>query len=298
MKKILIQINIILAFLFIGQSIKGQAGNYDVIGNLTFGTNHFFEIKILSNEGTGMGHDQISVTGDLTLNGVLNIVLDGYVVDDSDQFTILAYNGVQNGTFSEINWPPEMSHWLIDYGQLNNGYITIYGSELTVPVELISLKVENLESDNLITWQTASELNNDFFEIEHSNDGQKFVALDRVSSSGVGNQQNSYAYTHKSPSSGRHFYRLHQFDIDGKSSLSNVVSIFNETEKSVSYYPNPVENLLFFDTGVSFTIYDMNGNSVHTAKNKTKIDLSFLHRGSYILEFVNGNLDDKIIIKQ
>ncbi|QLH44200.1 MAG: hypothetical protein HWD58_00315 [Bacteroidota bacterium] len=99
-----------------------------------------------------------------------------------------------------------------------------------------------------MTWITSQEIDNSHFIVERSRDGKSFSALsDKISSKGLnGNSQSilNYAYTDAYPINGHNYYRLHQEDLDGKVSYSQVVDVYFGNETQVSLYPNPVQNQL------------------------------------------------------
>lgn len=49
-----------------------------------------------------------------------------------------------------------------------------------LPVELSQFSTQNINGDVLITWETATEINNDFFEIQYSVDLSNWIDLARV----------------------------------------------------------------------------------------------------------------------
>ncbi len=301
MKKALQQTSIILSILLIGQLMMAQTGKYDVTGNLSMGSSHTYEAQIKNTSGAGTGNDQIDATGDATIDGTLDIVLDGYTVNNADQFEIIAYGGTQSGTFSTINWPASMSSagWMIDYGTLNAGKVTIYGPMSALPVEWLSVKVISTGTDHILRWATASEINSDYYIVEHSADGQEFSIMDKINSQGTSFDLQNYSYTHLSPNRGTHYYRLRQVDKDGKEEYSKVVSIRKDELSNISYYPNPVSEVLHFNQKVSLIVlYNINGQEVKRAENITDIDVSDLQNGTYILDVNNGTIRKNIIINK
>jgi hypothetical protein len=98
-----------------------------------------------------------------------------------------------------------------------------------------------------VKWTTASESNNDYFEIERSPDGTNFMPLARIPGAGNSTTLSEYAYTDVNPSIGTSFYRITQTDIDGKSASSPVVEIqFGVQDKLgwMSVGPNPFRDHL------------------------------------------------------
>ena len=89
-----------------------------------------------------------------------------------------------------------------------------------MPIELVYFNVE-CESNQLhFSWQTASELNNDYFEIEQSNDAIHFIPLEKIESkNGNTNTQQNYSISVSTHPDSKYF-RLKQVDKDNKFSYS------------------------------------------------------------------------------
>ena len=98
-------------------------------------------------------------------------------------------------------------------------------ASVSLPVELTNFTAEIVNDRTLVSWQTASEINNDYFTVERSADGQYFEGLGTVGGSGNTTNANSYNYTDEYPLSGTSFYRLRQTDYDGKFEIFEPVSL-------------------------------------------------------------------------
>jgi hypothetical protein len=103
-------------------------------------------------------------------------------------------------------------------------------SDLTsspLPVELISFSATEINNNVAVSWSTASELNNDYFDVQKSDDGTYFYSIGSVD--GYGNSHSTIDYNfidyHYQPNS---FYRLKQVDYNGDYEYSNVISLMEE----------------------------------------------------------------------
>ena len=108
----------------------------------------------------------------------------------------------------------------------------------TVPVSYTFFTAE----EGILNWQTASELNNDRFEIERQLQSETtFSRIGMVKGMGTSNQLNDYTYTDKTVlPSGSHCYRLKQIDFDGVYEYSNVACVsVDEQNIKFQVYPNP-----------------------------------------------------------
>ncbi len=110
-----------------------------------------------------------------------------------------------------------------------------------LPVELISFRADVVNNEEvLLNWQTATEINNDYFIIEHSVDGAEYTPVGHVAGRGTTSETQSYLFTHDEPFFGVNYYRLKQVDLDGSFEYSNVVTATITMEAAkILIYPNP-----------------------------------------------------------
>ena len=120
------------------------------------------------------------------------------------------------------------------------------GGNPPVPVELTYFDVTPEEKQNLLTWETASELNNHFFEIEKSITGVDFISIARVFGNGTTQEISNYSFSDYDvgPQQISYFYRLMQVDYDGTYSYSPIVVANRKitTNSYITVYPNPIMN--------------------------------------------------------
>jgi hypothetical protein len=118
----------------------------------------------------------------------------------------------------------------------------------TLPIELLDFTVQNYNSYNVLKWSTATEFNNEKFEIERLQFGDDWIKLSEVKSSGLSTTQVNYSYIDYNPSS-INYYRIKQVDFDGTFSYSSIVkSQSSELSDVIEYYDmqgNKVNQLQF-----------------------------------------------------
>jgi hypothetical protein len=135
-----------------------------------------------------------------------------------------------------------------------------------LPVELLSFDAKPVDDNVILNWSTASEINNNYFEVEKSNDGKKFKTFQFVSGAGNSTIQNDYSTVDESPSPGINYYRLKQVDFDGTISYSPIVAVEINSSNVFYVMPNPAIDkleLVFGSSGkenLQLTIYNMQGN--------------------------------------
>ncbi len=123
-----------------------------------------------------------------------------------------------------------------------DGEGVIDNSNLTLPVELIDFQ-GRAEGDRVfLSWTTATEINNDYFDVELSRDGRDFTAIGRVEGNGTTNVEQEYDFDHHNQFSGTLYYRLKQVDYDGAFEYSKTIFVdkVNAGQQFiVNVFPNP-----------------------------------------------------------
>jgi len=99
-----------------------------------------------------------------------------------------------------------------------------------LPIELISFYGRKYNNANYLTWEVASELNNDRFEIERSLDGLNWTYVSMVTGAGTSSQQRTYAMLDNRYDNLINYYRLAQYDFDGTVTYSKMISIDNRID--------------------------------------------------------------------
>ena len=103
------------------------------------------------------------------------------------------------------------------------------GLDCTVlPVELLSFYAEAMVDGNRLHWKTESEMNNDYFTVEHSRDAENWRIIGTVNGAGTTSNMQRYSMDHDNILSGVNYYKLYQTDIDGSVSNVRIVSINND----------------------------------------------------------------------
>ncbi len=162
------------------------------------------------------------------------------------------------------------------------------------------------DSNVVITWATASEVNNDFFTLFRSYDGSQWEIVDRIDGAGNTNQVTYYSYTDKKPENKTIYYKLMQTDFDGSFEEFESVSVYCiNNEKQFSMYPNPTDaqlNISFnnasgIESTLQLAIFDRQGQLQQysqqisvTGFNEANLNVESLAAGHYFLHVKFGNL--------
>ena len=114
-------------------------------------------------------------------------------------------------------------------------------SSQALPVELLSFNGDCNEGQVNLSWQTATEHNSDYFEVEKSRDGMNWQVLTTVNAAGNSTQLLNYEATDANAMEGNNYYRLTQVDIDGTTKTYDVINVScsGAAKGYFSAYPNP-----------------------------------------------------------
>lgn len=103
-----------------------------------------------------------------------------------------------------------------------------------LPIELVSFNgIKKTCNQNVLSWSTATEHNNDHFDIERSLDAITFEKIKEIKGNGNSSQMLKYDYIDLKPSTGINYYRLKQVDYNGKFEFSSIIGIDNSCENNV-----------------------------------------------------------------
>jgi hypothetical protein len=108
-----------------------------------------------------------------------------------------------------------------------------------LPVSWLDVSATRTGQSVQLNWSTASEQNTKDFVVQHSSGNGRWTNIGNVAAAGFSSSIRSYRFTHTQPLDGRNQYRLLQRDLDGRESLSKVVSLVMPSATSVQVYPVP-----------------------------------------------------------
>ena len=181
--------------------------------------------------------DLITGSGDIDIsNSTLNTTIS-HTPNDGDRIAFLTANTI-SGEFTAIS-PALPAGWLVDYS-VTGEVALVFNAAL--PVELLAFQATKEVDAVLLEWQTASETNNEGFAILHSSDGLDWKDIGFVFGKGDTQRNHFYSFTHPDPVKGNNYYRLRQFDFDGRfedSTIRMVKFDYEPAADRIDIYPNP-----------------------------------------------------------
>ena len=185
-----------------------------------------FSIKAVNGSGTSVGTFTTTNT---------NAGINGTELSHSGAVSTGATNTF---TYNNLKWTAPAASGSVTFFYVGNAadgdgfnsgdFIYAGSTVVALPIELKDFFAINDNNNILLKWQTETEVNSNYFDVERSDDGQFFFSLGKVNA--VGNSSNpiSYSYldTKLSYNNGSQiFYRLKLVDRDGSVKYSNHISI-------------------------------------------------------------------------
>jgi len=185
-----------------------------------------------------------------------------------------------------------------------------------LPVSMLNFTGAKTNGDVLLRWQTASEINSSYFNVQRSTDASRFITVGKVGAAGNATVINNYHYTDYLAKTGgvlqtTLYYRLQEVDKDGKIITSKIVRINPENKDiQLEVLPNPVHNMLNLRirnyTGKTiFTVVDMAGHIVWQLGQQTNntsnitLNITGLAAGTYIISAtMNGKKVNEKFVKE
>lgn len=173
------------------------------------------------------------------------------------------------------------------------------------PIELLYFEAVPDHRFNKVdlNWITMSETNNNFFEIQRSENGVNWYAISQISGAGTSVEEKIYRSTDNQPLNGVSYYRLKQVDFDGVYTYSPIKAV--QFNNQVLFSPNPTTGMVRLNVEANLTtdveLLDANGRLVYkeSFRGSSSINFSHLPKGMYVLKtFASEKVTfDKLILK-
>lgn len=154
-----------------------------------------------------------------------------------------------------------------------------------VPVTYISSQFDC--EKNQLVWSTASEVNNEGFEVQRLVNGD-WTYVGWVSGAGNSSMPITYRYTLPFQAGMEDFLRLKQIDYDRKFEYSRIVAV-NCSNDEQSFYPNPAKQQIHFTSRQDVAeIVSTDGKILVARNNVEDLDVSELDPGYYFVRIRRG----------
>jgi hypothetical protein len=281
-----------------------------VVTNYTAGANYTLRISIIATVGTpqyGFQTTSVKSADNTNLNtwgvslpaGVANVLLA------SSNRNYVEHNTLLSSGIIDIPWTaPAANYGAVKFYTAGNaidgtggtgndsptaGNVLTIGESI-LPVSLISFTAKQAANGINLFWETAQEINNNFFDVQHSTNGSDFTSIGKVTGNGTTSIAQKYNFYDKYSRVGINFYRLAQTDFDGKVNYSPLAKIQNKIDFAlVTVSPNPVVNKItlksnFALLGEKYSIINNQGATVLSGIFiNNEIDIQKLAKGNYFI---------------
>lgn len=240
----------------------------------------------------------LAVTGTSTITGS-SLTISSFDTPPAvgDVFTVLTGSTAVTGVFTSLTLPA---------GYTGTLAYTATDVKLTLatvlPVGLTSFTGKKANNGVELKWQTASELNNNYFEVLRSENGKDFTSIGTIKGNGTSQDIRNYNFTDVNPVSGANYYQLKQTDFDGTAKIvgETVAVTFgnNLPEFNVSSNGNTLKVFVFANNAGlnNLVITDMQGKKVAQdsrilAKgyNTFSINVGSLNAGVFVAQSSNAD---------
>lgn len=237
-----------------------------------------------------------------TSNTIINALGGGPI-----QFIVTgAMNTNQNPANSTVTVQPNMG------GDQNTGDNTLTAGlvvDAALPIQLLAFSAEKQELQSYLQWATATEINNEYFQVERSRDGENFDPIGQVAGAGNSSLRKDYNFIDAHPIQGVNYYRLRQVDVDGLYSFSPIRALKFDLREHVFIYPNPSKSYAIVETpdvlrGCTMEVFDIHGKKyveIELNSDKQEVMMDNWPSGSYTVKIVKKEThyeDTRTLIKQ
>ncbi len=183
-----------------------------------------------------------------------------------------------------------------------------------LPIEWLSIDARYKENQSLITWKTTIDKELAYFEMERSTNGKEWKKIGKINSYQAIQSTPStldYEFIDKEWTGQLTYYRINQFDKNGSSHYSPIVTVNPKRSGEFSIYPNPAKDRLYItypneNKPIQTKIISSIGKTVsftqnENSKGELELNINHLSAGIYLvlIELQNGEiLSHKFVIEK
>jgi hypothetical protein len=204
-------------------------------------------------------------------------------------------------TPTSVTWNNTLNAWqiIVPVDSFSSFFIHT-GVAAPLAISALDFYGKLVNDADLLHWTTASETNNDYFEVLHSTNEINYTKIATANSKAMNGNSTTpldYSFTNSNTVQGNNYYQLKMVDKAGKSSFSKTIKLYHQpTENIVSVSPNPFTNNLNISIDAvqkdeaSIIVMDATGKliqklnpAIEQGKNKINLDASNWASGIYFV---------------
>ncbi len=202
-------------------SFNNSAGSF-YVRKLTSGTNgpNSYTGKqtitfVINNSGSSKSY--ISPSG--STENIANDTWDLWVGTTKEFDDIVATAPTVDLSSFRFSYPNTSDNATLDFDNFVISELT------TLPIQLTTFTGKAINQSILLNWNTASETNNDYYDIMRSADGKSFTSIGTIKGAGTTTSSKDYTFSDENPYAGTNYYQLAQHDFDGKTASSAIIPV-------------------------------------------------------------------------
>lgn len=240
-------------------------------------------------------------------------ISDGSAKNGYVQPTTQFWKGGNADGFAGGNYiQTSVAFWM---GGEGDGYASTYVPNTALPVSFGQFSaIKKSETEALLNWETLSEYNADYFDIERSVDAIDFVWIGKTRANGNSNAKTTYQFTDSKVLAGNNYYRLKQVDKNGvfRYTPARLVRFGNLIAGAVKLFPNPATAIVniqlpahWLGSPATINLVNNNGQVVMHWRQATlqqamqPWNISTLPPGIYLVHLLGGGeqFTQKLVIQ-
>jgi ELWxxDGT repeat protein len=164
-----------------------------------------------------------------------------------------------------------------------------------LPLHLLSFTGDLQNSNDVLQWTTADEVNTDRFTVQQSLDGAIFTTIASVTAAGNKAGKSTYNYTQPATRNAGGYYRLQMIDKDGKFTYSPVIKLKRTAGRGLSAVYNVTTKQVVINNyeqaKCNWRLLSLNGSCIKQGGSGNaliNINATGLTAGMYILSYSTG----------
>lgn len=271
------------------------------LGNTIIGRGHQSQVN-----GSGTGNSilryyDITPDNNSSLNATLRMQYFDNDLNGLSEGSLALYSSTDNIHWTNMGFNTDntTTNFVEKTNIASFARLTLSGITNALPVRFILFNARCNGTSVLLTWKTAQEQNAHYYSVERSTDGQQWTAIGNAAAAGTTAVENDYSYTDDAALANS-YYRVAEYDMDGKTEVTNVLRTSCGNAGAFSVWPNPVSDLLYISLSSAATsnavvkMYDAKGALVKQQEQKLlqgnnlfNIDVHAIAAGLYYIRIIN-----------
>jgi hypothetical protein len=283
------------------------------LGNTVIRRGHLSQTNIDGSGSSILRYYDIQPANNTSLNATLRLNYFDEELNGLDENALALFE--KQGTQKWMNLGSDSRNTNTDYVEKNGissmGRFTLSSSNSALPVKFIAFNTQCNGNAVLITWKTAQEINSNYYLVEKSSDGILWSVLGNVPAAGNAAVENDYSYVDNNAANG--YYRIAEYDLDGKTTYTSVLSAACNSQEAIKIWPNPASDIVYINMTVHtgseavIRLFDSKGALVKQqaaglirGNNLINIDIKGISSGLYFatITYNNGEQQTEKIIKK